>query len=109
MGETKIFGPYWNGAEAVFGDPVRIHRRLYAKLLGRPNDFFAKVRDFEKDPTGSEQAADTVEMAVRYAFDLVPFDPATGGGANQQSAFEVLNQYLEYQDAKKLTGSGSQT
>ncbi len=110
MGEKlTVFGPYCDGRRMIYGDPVLIHRRLYAKLLGRPNDFFAKVRDFEKDPLGSQQAAETVEMAARFAFDLIPFDNETGEGATQELAFKVLNQYLEYQDSKKVNTSGDPT
>lgn len=106
---TKVFGPYYDGMEDKFGDPVVIHRRLWARLNGRPNDYFKLIREFEAEPVKSEQAAESVEIAVRAAFNMVPFDSETGRGATQEECFAALNQFLTYQDQKKVSGSGSQT
>lgn len=106
---TKVFGPYFNGDEEVFGDPVVIHRRLWAQLQGRPNDYFDLIRQHEAEPVKSAQAAESVEMAVRHAFSMIPFDPATGQGATQEDCFAALNLFLAYKDEKKVSGSGSQT
>lgn len=106
---TNVFGPYFDGAAERYGDPIVIHRRLWARLQGRPNDYFELIRQHAAEPVKSEQAAESVEMACRAAFEMVPFEPETGRGATQEDCFAALNLFLKYQDQKKVSGSGSRT
>ena len=107
--KTNVFGPYYNGFTEVFGDPIVIHRRLWAHLQGRPNDYFDMIRQYEAEPVKSAEAAESVEMAVRHSFEMLPFNKDTGEGATQEDCFTALNLYLAYHDAKKVSGSGSPT
>jgi hypothetical protein len=104
--ETNIFGPYWDGHASVYADPIRIHYRLFSDLDGDPNTYFDKMSE-----RGPDQASyrEKVEKAVRRAFDLTPFDRATGEGLNQAAIIKLLDRYIEYQDEKKVSGSSTPT
>jgi hypothetical protein len=98
-GTRKIFGPYHNGSRLVYGDPLKIHRRLTVALKGDPN----KVISDSKDPNYQVAAVATEKLAraATEAFDLLPLDPQTGQGATEDEALSVLatfNEWLEKKD-----------
>lgn len=100
--ERRIFGPYFNGAEMVFADPIRVHRRLHFMLDGETNKYLALYRS--ENEVERYQAKEKLLPAAIYALDMVPFDPKTGQGSLEQDVMAALRAYLEFMDEKKEVG-----
>lgn len=96
--QRRIFGPYFNGAQNLYADPLRVYRRLCYRLEGDPNKFIRERNS--PDAQASLPARDRLLEATAFAFDMVPFDPATGKGALTQDVEKVLRDYLEYMEKK---------
>lgn len=90
--QRNIF-PYHNGERQVYGDPLKIRRRLNARLDGNLNKALS-----EKDlsPDHYERVLD----AVVFAFDLIPFDPETGKGAQEEVVVRALKAFLDWLQKK---------
>lgn len=113
--ERRIF-QYHNGREVVWADPLALRRRLVVALGG---DISAVVKDVNADrqpegwPDGKEFTPDpaTVMVAafaaekflagIRKAFDMAPFDPATGEGADERCCLDAYDAWQEFEDSKK--------
>ena len=92
--DRQVFGPYFDGQQSRYGDPLAINRRLTAALGGDQS----AIAKYHADP----QAQEAVLRAARIALELVPFDPATGSGALDIDAETALRSFLEF-----LEGNGS--
>jgi hypothetical protein len=90
----EVFGPYSNGEGMVYGDPLRIHRRLTAGLRGDPNTVIKDSNS--EDPAVSYPATERLVQAVIQAFEMKPFDPATGKGATTDLALSTLATFTEW-------------
>lgn len=98
--DRQIFGPYSNGVDLVHGDPLRIYRRLI-HFVGGDLDRVLKMARKPADPREAEatedqryQATEALIDATIRAFDLIPFDPATGAGAKEVDVLNLLNTFL---------------
>lgn len=89
--ERLIFGPYFNGAEQVYADPIRVYHRLVAALDGDPNAWLKRFGE----PLDTE-ARDKVINAAGWSLEMVPFDKKTGQGATEAEVETVLRGYLEW-------------
>lgn len=111
----------------VWGDPIRIHRRLVRALNGDPNRVIKMAADPEPEVdtgvelTPEEAAAFQLRMqmqnqmrlsaqeeliaAIREAFDMVPFDPVSGSGATEWHCRNAFNRYLDYSERQKKNGA----
>lgn len=116
--ERRIFGPYFNGAENVYADPIRAHRRLFAALDGDLNKYLREARPDLRDLPADEspeqmtlrlRAEERLLGATVAAFDLVPFDARTGVGALESDAWAVLNSYLEWLEKNGSRGPSCAT
>jgi hypothetical protein len=96
--QRQIFGPYWNGQARVYGDPVRLKRRLDHAARGELPKWIERWND-PSHPQHHE-ALDALLGAARWAMELVPFDPATGSGATDDEAEFALRQLLEWLEGK---------
>lgn len=96
--ERKIFGPYFNGAELVYADPLRVHRRLLYMLDGETNKWLEKAKSENLEERF--QAKEKLLPAVVYALDMLPFDPKTGLGSLEQDVIAALRSYLEFMEGK---------
>jgi len=112
--ERRVFGPYGNGREQVYGDPDAILRRLLHCLDGDPNRFLRDyLADRLFDEAGNETGRDPQKEALAFAaterlldaardaFGLVPFDPVTGQGVTERQALGVLFGFVDYLDGLK--------
>lgn len=105
--ERRIFGPYFNGVEMVYADPLRIYRQLQAALDGDTNAYLERMRS--EAAADSNTAKDRVLAAVISVFGMPAFDPKTGQGTLEQDAMAVLRNYLEFMHAKKEMGQSLRT
>lgn len=103
----KVFGPYNDGAKDVYADPLRVHRLLVNELKGQHREVLAASRSQSNEI--AFPAIERLIAAVRVAFDMTPWDVATGTGATEDDCFNVLDQFLEWQDKKKESAETSPT
>jgi hypothetical protein len=107
--QRRIFGPYHDGEKEVYADPLKVYRRLHYQLEGVPNKTIKDTRS--EDLHVRTEARDKLVAAAVYAFDLVPFDAATGKGVLTEDVEKVLADYLEWlekngsREAKQRTSS----
>lgn len=129
--ERAIF-EYFNGEQKVFGDPLAIRRRLIHELSqygDDPDQLISNWRAgaYRKDdvPEGPEReaaeeqylklepvryaAAEKIYPAVRVAFRMASFDPATGHGALEADCIKALEDYFAWMTEKKTTAGNSVT
>lgn len=107
--ERLIYGPFDRGDGIhVFADPVRVKRRLTKLLDGQPGKVIRRSRD-ETAPELALEAEERVIAATARAFDLIPFDPETGGGVRDDQAIALLNDFLSWLDQKKTSAATSPT
>ncbi len=98
--QREIYGPYDDGTDKPkHGDPLHIRNRLVQLLKGDPekvlNDALSEI------PPVQVGAQLLIADAVRDAFGLVPFDAATGQGADDGYCLALLNDYLGWRAKKK--------
>lgn len=101
---------YFDGEKTVFGDPLRVERELYQSLAVTnrgPDEVFAAYAS--KDPALWMPAVGLVVEAVRRAFAMAPFDPATGRGATEAHCRDAVEALWDYLDLKKKPTAGSVT
>lgn len=105
--QRRIFGPYFNGVDTVYADPIRVYRALQHCLGGK------LAEDIEKANAASHEdnfvARDRLTAAAHFAFGLRPFDPKTGDGMTETEVREVLAAYLRWFSEKKESGQTSRT
>lgn len=90
---SKVFGPFFNGKDYVFADVVRVHRRLTAALDGEPNTWLEKAEG--EDVELASEAKEKIDRAVRLAFDIAPFDTATGDGQTEGEVMATLDLFID--------------
>lgn len=100
--ERKIYGPYPSGrkGELLYGDPLKIYRRLVHYLDGDPNTVLENTHDDKPEPVRFEATERVVDAVIR-SFDLKPFDPATGEGATEDDCFTILDVYQEWLEGEE--------
>ncbi len=98
---------YFNGEKPVFGDPLTLYRRLLARLGSDPNALIEQVNHEAVEV--SAPATETFLIAVRAAFDMVPFDAVTGKGSRDEDAFAAFNQFSDFIEKKNLSAATSPT
>lgn len=96
--ERKVFS-YYDGAQRVFGDPMRILRGMLREFAGDPNPALENMNHAEAAVW--VPAMEGVVAAVRIAFDMVPYDKATGTGATEADCLAALHAWQEYLNSKK--------
>lgn len=100
--ERRVYGPYFNGAQAVFGDPFKINRTLIHLLNGEPNQVIADYNSKEPCPAKFE-ATDKLLKAGVEAFGLIPFDAATGQGSLESDVIKVVTDFMKWCSKKNET------
>jgi hypothetical protein len=105
--ERRIFGPYANAqGQQVYADPVAAYRRL---LLYTEGELGTLLDGYQQGELGQARSADMLAQATIKAFELEPFDKATGKGTLQDDALALLSQFLEWRDQKKTPVVNSPT
>jgi hypothetical protein len=102
-----LFGPYNNGAYNVYGDPLRITRRLDQKLQGDHDKWAEKT--FSSRVEEKTEALGRLAEAAIFAFDLEPFNPKSGKGCTEQVAINVLQAFNKWRMEKKESARSSAT
>ncbi len=123
---TDIF-PYFNGAENVWGDPLEIQQTLTAALDGDVNKCLREARaaiyeDAQGNPLPqpepdvhahncivAHQALNRLIPAIRLAFVMQDFNPATGEGATRKVCIEALNAFDSWTQLQKKSGEPDPT
>ena len=105
--DRKIFS-YHNGATQVYGDPLALESNLVEQIpdLGGLLDKVNNIAAAQADPlTRLEgvQARRALIAGVRAAFQLVPFEPATGKGATDDHALGIYLAWVAF--TQKKSGS----
>jgi len=96
--ERRVFR-YFNGAAEAYGDPVRVYRRLLTALGGDLDVVLEHTRHPSVEVSGP--ALERLADAARFAFDLAPFDPATGAGATEPDCLAAVESWAAWMRAKK--------
>src|SRR5262245_9391405 len=81
-------------------DPQHAYRVLLVKTNGELNSLLAQYQEGEM---GEAVTAGRLAAAAVAAFDLPPFDQATGQGTLEDEALNVLSRFLAWRDQKKTT------
>lgn len=103
----RVFGPFYDGRGWVFADVAKVHRKLGACLDGEPNKVIEDSNS--PDPEIASNATEKLVRAVRVAFDLPPFTPATGEGLTEDQCVETLNTFSDFLTKKETTPEPSPT
>ena len=99
MEPEPIFGPYWNGQNNVYGDPLRIRRLLSAGLEGKVDDWCERTKS--EVPAERSAALGRIAQAGLTALDLVPFDKKTGRGLTEAQTIRTVQMFLDWTNGKK--------
>ena len=103
--QRRVFGPYYDGAEYVFADPLAVYRKLSHRLDGDPNKV---LQDTHSEDVETKYAAKAKLLpAAREALEMLPYDKKSGEGALDEDIWAALSAYLEYMEAKKSKGPTS--
>ncbi len=98
--EVRVYGPIFDGRGPAHIDPIKVRRLLTDLLDGDPRKALAAMQG----PI-SELRIDAVDKVLRatiMAFDLVPFDRATGEGLREDEVLDILTTFLGWwNDLKK--------
>ncbi len=93
--ERRVYGPYDNGSRVVFGDPFKINRTLIHMLKGEPNTVIADYNLKEACPAKFE-ATNLLMAAGIAAFELTPFDAATGNGMTESFVIKLIEDFMKW-------------
>ena len=119
--ESSVFGPYWNGAVTVYGDPLELHRALLRAAGGRldrllqdaqaegpedgpgddPDTLARKAEERAIADARSLPALDRLANMARDAFGMVAFDRTTGTGATLADCHRVLCDFFAFLNGEK--------
>lgn len=96
--ERRIF-QYFDGAGAVWGDPLALERALLSCL----GPDAGRVLEEANSPDNLLALAATGQLVegIRTAFSMVPFDPSSGAGATEAMCLDALEALYDCLDAKK--------
>ena len=92
---------YNDGTKTRFGDPTRIERLLNAHSGGSIYD--VQERSKSPNPELADQAHDVLHMAICAAFELEPFNAATGTGTTEEFRNTLLEAFGNWRSKKKAT------
>lgn len=105
---------YHDGERTVWADPLELRRllRLAAgqdpgKLAQHAAPLYGGVDLSAEDYQLAHAAEDRLVNAVRVAFSLATFDPATGAGATYSDALRTWNDFCAWLE-KKNQNTGTQ-
>lgn len=111
--ERNIF-KYFDGTSDRFGDPIALHRALVLALRPQGGDISEVCKmanSHENNDAGKMvrvrpdlQAAEYqgyILAAAREAFSLGNFNPMTGEGVMDETVYQVLDAFFEWEDKKK--------
>jgi hypothetical protein len=98
---------YWDGAATRWADPFALNRALWAACDGRLDVILSDAQN--DDPLLHGPACELLLQAVREAFALVPFNPATGTGATEDEALDCHEAFLAWSAKKKRRAASSPT
>jgi hypothetical protein len=93
---------YWNGAEMVKADPIRI----YKKMSEVGTELSANIRISSSPSKGAPAAYDAMVRQIRTVFGLKPFDE---GGLSDLDSCGLLDHFLIYCSMLKKNSSPSPT
>jgi hypothetical protein len=96
--ERRIYGPYHDGREPVYADPLAVWRKLTVATRG---ELAALLARYNENGTSQDLAAGPLAEAAVAAFGLVPFDKLTGHGACEDDALWLLGDFLAWRAEKK--------
>ncbi len=107
---SGAFGPYFAGpGPGRYADPFRVRRKLN-QLLGGPSGAAQVVKLWESPlPEEALPAAELLLGAIREAFDLPAFDPATGQGVGEEDLVALWAAWNEWCRDQKKTAATSPT
>lgn len=100
----EIFGPYSDGARERYWDPEKVHCLMGAALDGKPNEVLNNCAS--PLPEVRAEAQQQAMNAIIIAFELVPFDPATGEGMTWARCKALWNQFHDWLEKKKANADG---
>jgi hypothetical protein len=111
--QRNIFA-YNDGCREVFGDPVAIDRRLTQALGCSPHLVLTDAKatlpgTTELNGPVAFPAIERLMAATRQAFEMAPFDKATGMGAREEDCLAALNAFCSYMQVKKKNTAPSRT
>ena len=118
--DRRIFEyPSVDGSAKLFADPLAVRRKLMARSAGKIDDIVdiyrasieagnAKADGEIKDVNPGvfvqgDNAEEQIVQAVRYAFDLKPFDPKDGSGAPAKYCLRLFDWFTEWREQKKTS------
>lgn len=84
---------YFDGQKWRYGDSLRTQRNLYIALGAngdREEVAAVLTASASPDPSVSGPATEKLMAAVREAFEMAPFDAATGAGATEEDTRAAL-------------------
>lgn len=99
--------PYNDGSKDRFGDPSKIDRILEAYANNNLRGLLEQTAS--PNPELSLPAWESLYAAIRAAFELSPYDPATGLGSTEDFCFSLLESFLDWKDKKKANGGNLPT
>ena len=105
--QKRIFGPYNDGKQQAYADPLAVDRKLKRALGGDVNRFLERYNS-EADVERMDATESLVKAAID-AFEMKPLDRTTGEGVTESEAIGVLFDYCDWLEKKNLTGSTSPT
>lgn len=104
----RIFGPYYNGASlTTFADPFRVMRLLKAATKGELSKVVEDCNNKE-DLELKTKATGFLLEAIYIAFEMQPFDIATGKGILENEALAVYDDFVDWSDKKKVAQESGQ-
>ncbi len=100
--ERRVF-QYWNGVAQVWGDPVRIYRRVLSASDGDINILLERTSPEVQvvTPTLWAESVERLVQVVRDAFEMAPFNPETGTGATETDCLNAIKSWQGWMDEKK--------
>lgn len=112
--ERLIYGPYNNGVKYIYGDPIRIYRRLVV-ACGGDLDAVGKAQAQNDDQLAKANAVDKLIHAAQQAFGLVLFNPEAYNpgektpGLNDDEVLTLLDDFFGWCKKKEGITENSQT
>jgi hypothetical protein len=97
--KERLIFQYHDGVALRWADPLVVQRRLTQASGGNPNKLLDDCHS--GDPLVATCAADRLVEALRVTFEMPALDPATGAGVPEQFAWDALQAFQEFVDAKK--------
>lgn len=88
-------------------DPLSVQRKLLTLSKGQFNSWLADQRG--DDELKAMEAEEKILPVVRSAFGFREIDKLTGAGEGTEVCLEVLSQYLQWVEVKKVRGQTLQT